>query len=122
MKISQIDFGSCLAEGVLADVAWQGFVLVGFAVVEAPFGFLAMEVEGVPRQSLELRQPDLGQAPEAFDAVDVNGVVGERVPGMIDAEVTVTEVDQAVATSPAVGVDDGTGVHPAANDALQGRP
>ena len=53
----------------MADVAWQGFVLVGFAVVEAPFGFLAIEVEGVPRQSLELLQPDLGQA---FDAVDVN--------------------------------------------------
>ena len=41
---------------------------------------------------------------------------------MIDAEVTVAEIDQAVVAAPAIGVDDGTGVHPSADDALQGRP
>ena len=69
-------------------------MLVGFAVLEAPFGFLEVQVEGVPKQALEHCQTDLCQAPEAFDAVDVNGAVGELVLGMIDAEVTVTEIDQ----------------------------
>ena len=46
--------------------------------------------------------------------------------GMIDAEVAVAEVDQAVIAAPAegrilrIGVDDGAEVHPAADDALQG--
>ena len=48
-------------------------------MVVAPFGLLEMEVEGVSRQALELGQPDLGQAPEAFDAVDMDGSPGELV-------------------------------------------
>ena len=79
-------------------------------------------MEGVPGEALELRQADLGQAPEAFDAVDVDGAVGELVFGMIDAEVAVAEIDQAVVATPAIGVDDGPGVRPSADDALQGRP
>ena len=42
-------------------------------MVVSPFGLLEMEVEGVFRQALELGQPDFGHAPEAFDAVDMNG-------------------------------------------------
>jgi|GEM_PF-7015874 len=48
--------------------------------------------------------------------------------GMIDAEVTIAEIDQPVVAAPAkgrilrIGVADGTGVHSAADDALQGRP
>ena len=64
----------------------------------------------------------LASPPEALDAVDVDGAICELVLGMIDAEVAVTEIDQAVVATPAIGVDDGTGVHPAADDALQGRP
>ena len=79
-------------------------------------------MEGVPGEALELCQPDLCQAPEALDAVDVDGAVGELVPGVFDAEVTVAEIDQPVVAAPAIGVDDGAGVHPAADDALQGRP
>ena len=90
------------------------------SVIVSPFGFLEMQVEGVSRQALELCQANLGQSPEALDAIDVNVALGELVPGMVDAEVAVTEVDQAIVASPAVGVDDGAGVHPASDDALQG--
>ena len=37
------------------------------------------------RQAFELGQPDLGQAPEAFDAVDMDGAFGELVAGMVGA-------------------------------------
>ena len=77
-------------------------------------------MEGVLGEALELRQADLGQPPEALDAVDVNGALGELVAGMIDAEVAVAEVDQAIVAALAVGVDDGARIHPAADDALQG--
>ena len=59
-----------------------------------------MEVEGVSRQALELGQPDLGQAPEAFDAVDMDDAFGELVAGMVDADVAIAEVDQAVVAAP----------------------
>ena len=85
-------------------------VFVSVSVVISPFGFLEVQVKGVLGEALELRQADLGQPPEALDAVDVNGALGELVAGMIDAEVAVAEVDQAVVAAPAVGVDDGAGV------------
>ena len=68
-------------------------------------------------QAFELGQADLGQAPEALDAVDVDGA--PLIPGMIDPEVAIAEVDQAVVAGPAIGVDDGARVHPAPNDALE---
>ena len=58
-------------------------------------------MEGAPGQALELRQPDLGESPEA--PVYVDGSVGELVPGMADA--SVAEVDRAAA--PAVGTGPG---------------
>ena len=58
------------------------------------------------RQALELGQPDLGQAPEAFDAVDMDGSPAELVAGMIDTDVAIAEIDQAVVAAPAIGVDD----------------
>ena len=91
-------------------------------MVVSPFGFLEVQVEGVSGQALELCQPDLCQPPEAFDAVDVDSLFGELVVGMINTEVTMAEIDQPVIAAPAIGVDDGIGIHPAADDALQGRP
>ena len=54
----------------------------------APLGLLEMQMEGVPWQALELRQTDLGHAPEALDAVDMDRAPDELVPGVIDAQVT----------------------------------
>ena len=72
------------------------------------------------RQALELGQPDFGQAPEAFDAVDMNGSFRKLVAGMFDADVARAEIDEAVVAAPATGVDDGARVHPAADNPLQG--
>ena len=53
-------------------------------------------------------------------AVDMDGAFGELVAGMVDADVAIAEVDQAVVAAPAIGVDDGARVDPAADDALEG--
>ena len=45
---------------------------------------------------------------------------GELVAGMVDADVAIAEVDQAVVAAPAIGVDDGARVDPTADDALEG--
>ena len=57
--------------------------------------------------------------PQKPDAVDI-GAFGELVAGMVDADVAIAEVDQAVVAAPAIGVDDGARVDPAADDALEG--
>ena len=88
----------------------------------APFGFHEVQMECVSGQAIELRQPDLGQAPEALEAVEVDGTLGELVPRMINPEVAIAEVDQTVVTGPAIGVDDGARVDPAPDDAELGSP
>ena len=45
---------------------------------------------------------------------------GALVAGMVDADVAIAEVDQAVVAAPAIGVDDGARVDPTADDALDG--
>ena len=50
----------------------------------------------------------------------MGGAFGELVAGMVDADVAIAEVDQAVVAAPAIGVDDGARVDPAADDALEG--
>ena len=47
----------------------------------------------------------------------MDGAFGELVAGMVDADVAIAEVDQAVVAAPAIGVDDGARVDPAADDA-----
>ena len=78
-----------------------------------------MQVEGVFRQALELSEPDFRHAPEPLDAVDVDGAPHEFILGMVNAEMAVAEIDQAVVAAPPIGVDDGARVDPAADDALE---
>ena len=56
---------------------------------------------------------------KSLDAVNMDGSLGELVAGMIDAEVAIPQIDQAVVAAPAIGVDDGARVDPAADDALE---
>ncbi len=55
-------------------------------------------MEGVLWQALALRQTDLGHAPEALDAIDMDRAPDELVLGVIDAEVTIDEIDKACCT------------------------
>jgi len=76
-------------------------------------------MEGVFGQALELRETDFGRAPEAFGPVDMDRVPGELVLGAVDAEAAVTEVDEAVVSAPAVGVDNDARVDPPSDNPLQ---
>lgn len=90
------------------------------AVVEAELGFFQMKVEGMFRNSVELEQTAFGEAPEAFDAVDVVRSPSELVVGVADPEVLVeAEIDQAVVASPAVGVEYGFWSDSSTNDGLE---
>src|SRR5271169_3233036 len=78
-----------------------------------------MEMEGMFGHAFELGEADLGEAPEAFDAVDVYGAVGELVVSVVDAQVAIAEINQAVVATPAIGVDDGRDINPPPDNALQ---
>src|SRR6266581_8064968 len=89
-------------------------------MIEAELCFFEMEVEGMFGDAVELEQAAFSEAPEAFDAVDVLRSAGELVVGVADPEVLVeAEIDQAVVTSPAVGMEHGFGSDSAADHRLQ---
>jgi hypothetical protein len=70
-------------------------------VVEAEFGLLEAEVEGVVGDAAELDQPSFGVAPQRLDAVDVAAAVGEFAEGMVDSEVLgEADVNQPVVPPP----------------------
>ena len=50
----------------------------------------------------------------------MDGSPGELVAGMIDTDVTIAEIDQAMVAAPAIGVDDGARVDPAADNTVEG--
>ena len=71
--------------------------------------------------AVELGQASLGVAPEALDAVDVRSIVGEFIPSVLDAQVFfVTDIDQAVIPSPAIGVNHRVQADATADGFLQG--
>lgn len=82
-----------------------------------------MQIKGVFRDTVELREAALGQAPKAFDAVDMVRAVGELIIRMTDPEMfLVPDIDQTVVAPPTVRVDDGLGSHATPNYGLQSTP
>lgn len=89
-------------------------------VVEAELRFFQMKVEGMFGDTVELEQTAFGEAPEAFDAVDVVWSPSELVVRVADPEVPIeAEIDEAVVASPPVGVKDGFRSDSSANDSLE---
>jgi len=79
-------------------------------VVEMELALLKMEQEGVPVHPPEPRKPSLGVAPATLDAVDVVAAdpsAAELIGTVIDRQMLLTpHVDQAIVSTPAVGIDD----------------
>ena len=81
------------------------------AVIETQLGLLEMQRELVTPHAMKLRQPMFGMAPKRLDAVDVSAAFDEFVAAVIDPKVLVqTQINQPVAASPTVGVDDAVGI------------
>ena len=70
--------------------------------------------------AVEFHEPCLCKGPEGLNAVDVVTSLGELVTAMVDAKMLfVPQVNQAVVSTPAIGVYDALDVHLSSNDGLQ---
>ena len=89
-------------------------------MIETELGLLEMQRELVTSHAMKLRQPMFGMAPKRLDAVYVSAALDEFVAAVIDPKGLVqTQINQPVAASPTVGVDDAVGSHFAPNNGLQ---
>jgi hypothetical protein len=90
------------------------------SLVESELCFFEVEVEGMFGDAIELEQASFGEAPEAFDPIDMVLPASEFVVGVVDPEVLVeAEIDQAIVASPTVGMEDGFRFDSATNDGLE---
>lgn len=72
------------------------------------------------RDAVELLQPSLSEAPEAFDAVSMGRASDELIYAMIDSEVlNRADINQAIIATPPITVDDSFGSCSTANNGLQ---
>jgi len=92
-------------------------------MVEAEFTLFEMKQKGVRVHASEPGQSRFGITPEAFDAVDMVRAVGpggELISDVIHPQVLfISQVDQPVVSTPAVGVDDAVEGDFAPNSPLQ---
>ena len=90
------------------------------SIVESKLALFEVQVKGglaYPSKSCEAR---FRKAPEAFDSVDMGFPPGEFVTAMIHTEVlAIANIDKAIVTTPAVGIDDAFGFDLATNNGLQ---
>ena len=90
-------------------------------MIEAKLGLLQVQIERLARHAIELRQSPLGEAPEAFDAIDMHRATCELIGPVADPKVLVkAHVHQPVVASPAISVNDAGNVGLAPDDGLQG--
>src|SRR5947209_5900952 len=89
-------------------------------MIEPILALLQVQVEGATGNSVELLQSALTVAPEALDPVDMMRALHELVVAMIDSiMLTVSDINQAIISAPAVRVDDGSKRDVTANNGLQ---
>ena len=70
-----------------------------------------MQVEGVLWQPAKFDKPHFGDAPEAFDAVDMIRSIGEFIGRMMDAVMLlITQIDDWIISAKAVGMDNGSSI------------
>lgn len=88
--------------------------------VEPELALFQVKIEGDFAHTTEPGEPGFGETPEALDAVDVGLPLSELVPAVVDSQVlAIADIDQAVVTSPIVGVDHALGFHFASYNRLQ---
>lgn len=79
-----------------------------------------MQIERVLAHTSELGKPGFGDAPEAFDAVDVAVTSGKFIIAMVDTKMlVVSHIDEAIVAFKPIGVNDAITSHLAPDDGLQ---
>src|ERR1039458_4736508 len=90
------------------------------AVIEAELCLFEMEIEGMFGDAVELEQASFGEAPEAFDAIDMMRSACELIVSVADPKVLVeAQIDEAIVCSPAIGMEHGLRLDSASNHRLQ---
>ena len=89
-------------------------------MIEAPFTFFEMQVEGMSGHTVELLQPPFGKAPEALDAVNMVRPSYELTFAMFHPIMLgITHIDESIVAMPAIAVDDHFKSHATSNHPLQ---
>ena len=80
-------------------------------MVSTPVQFLKVEEKVVGTDSTQFSEAQFGEAPEAFDAIDVIFAARELILMMMNAVMLVATQDEAVIGLKAVGINGGLGKH-----------
>ena len=80
-------------------------------MVEAPLGFFEMKDEVFGPNAAKFCHAQLGEAPKAFDAVDVVFAAGKFIFVVMNAMMFIAVENKAVVALPAVGIDGGGRKH-----------
>lgn len=89
-------------------------------MVEPELTLFQMKIERMFVHTTKSREAGFGEAPEAFNPVDMGSTSGKFIAPMIDPKVlAVADIDQAIVPAPAVGVDDAAKFHASPNDGLE---
>ena len=76
-------------------------------MVKPKLTFFEMQVEGGWAHATKANQPTFGMPPEPFDPIDMSSTGNEFITAMIDPKMfAITNIDQAVITAPAIGIND----------------
>jgi hypothetical protein len=88
--------------------------------IESKLTLFEVQEKGCRAHSPEPCQSGLGEAPEAFNAVDMSLAPGKFIAAMINSQVlAVTDIDKAIVATPTVGIDDALWCYFAAYNGLQ---
>ncbi len=89
-------------------------------MIEAEFAFFQVMKKLIGTEAVELLHTTFGKGPEALDAVNMVRANGKLIIAMIDPEVlSKPDIDQAIVTTPFVGMDDDVRTDIAAYNGLQ---
>src|ERR1700722_16223600 len=89
----------------MTEIGEQKRVNFRTSMIETPFTFFEVKEKAIWANATQFEEAELREAPEAFDAVDMVFAPGEFVLMMMDAMVLIAPQNQAVVSSPAIGVD-----------------
>jgi hypothetical protein len=90
-------------------------------MVEPKLALLEMQIKALFFQAPETSQGGFGVPPKAFYLVDMTRTAGKFIVAMIDPEMLlVSQVHQAVVSSPSIGMDDTFNVDSAPDHGLKG--
>jgi hypothetical protein len=89
-------------------------------VIESELAFLEVEIKGCFWDPVELHKTPFRIGPERFDAIDVAFAVGKLIGSMVDTIMLfVAQINQAIVTTPRVGVNDTFKLYSTSDNALQ---